>query len=82
MSSQFDAYLTNEDKQEIVQKRIQQFASEGYQYELNKKLATEQGDAQRIELAENEINVRQLAIQQHLAELEDLRREASSDAAV
>jgi hypothetical protein len=37
--SDFDAYLTDEDKSILLQRKIAQFAAEGYQHELNLKLA-------------------------------------------
>ena len=44
MSNNFSAYLTDEQQKNIIAQRIQQFAVEGYQISINRKVAEATGD--------------------------------------
>lgn len=50
--SAFDAYLSDTEKAVIIQQRIKQFASEGYQQELNKELAQKSENQEAVEQTE------------------------------
>ena len=58
MSNNFSAYLTDEQKQNIIAQRIQQFAVEGYQISINRKVAEVSGD--EAVLAEIDKNIETL----------------------
>jgi hypothetical protein len=58
MSNNFSAYLTDEQKKNIIAQRIQQFAVEGYQISINRKVAEASGD--EAVLAEIDKNIETL----------------------
>jgi hypothetical protein len=72
MSNNFNAYLTDEQKKSIIAQRIQQFAVEGYQISINRKVAEASGD--EVVLAEIDKNIETLAnvIAAYQAELDVL----------
>jgi hypothetical protein len=72
MSNNFSAYLTDEQKQNIIAQRIQQFAVEGYQISINRKVAEASGD--EAVLAEIDKNIETLTsvIAAYQAELDAL----------
>jgi hypothetical protein len=72
MSNNFSAYLTDEQKQNIIAQRIQQFAVEGFQISINRKVAEASGD--EAVLAEIDKNIETLAsvIAAYQAELDAL----------
>ena len=72
MSIDFDAVLTNEQKAEIIQQRITQFAAEAYQHELNKKTANSLGTEEQIETIEKNLEILEAAINVHREELAKL----------
>lgn len=72
MSIDFAAMLTDDQKRQLVESRIQQFASEAYQYSLNLKIAEKSESESQIEAAQKAIAVLEDAIQVHQAELETL----------
>jgi hypothetical protein len=72
MSIDFDAVLTNEQKAEIIQQRITQFAAEAYQHELNKKTAEKLGSDEQIENINKNLEILESAIEVHKAELAKL----------
>jgi hypothetical protein len=72
MSIDFDAVLTNEQKAEIIQQRITQFAAEAYQHELNKKTADELGSEEQIENINKNLEILETAINVHKEELDKL----------
>lgn len=72
MSKDFSAYLSDEQKQSIISQRIQQFAVEGYQISINRKVAEASGD--EAVLAEIDKNIETLSsvIAAYQAELDAL----------
>lgn len=72
MSIDFDSVLTNEQKAEIIQQRITQFAAEAYQHELNKKTAEKLGSDEQIENINKNLEILESAIEVHNAELAKL----------
>lgn len=74
MSVDFGALLTNEQKQNLLSQRIQQFAAEGYQHTLNKQVAESKDpvDENLLQQSENAIATLTAAIQEYQAELDKL----------
>jgi len=72
MSIDFDTVLTNEQKAEIIQQRITQFAAEAYQHELNKKTAEKLGSDEQIENIDKNLVILEEAINVHKTELAKL----------
>ena len=72
MSIDFDAVLTNEQKAEIIQQRITQFAAEAYQHELNKKTIDSLGSEEQIQTIEKNLEILEAAINVHKEELAKL----------
>jgi hypothetical protein len=72
MSIDFDTVLTNEQKAEIIQQRITQFAAEAYQHMLNKKTAEKVGAEDQVENIEKNIATLEAAIAVHKEELAKL----------
>lgn len=72
MSNNFSAYLTDEQQKNIIAQRIQQFAIEGYQISINRKVAEANGD--EAVLAEIDKNIETLTsvIAAYQAELDAL----------
>jgi hypothetical protein len=72
MSNEFSAYLNDEQQRSIILQRIQQFAVEGYQISINRKVAEASGD--EAVLAEIDKNIATLTqvIEAYKAELDAL----------
>ena len=66
----YSSLLTNEQKRSIVEQRIAQFASEGYQHTLNKEVAGNNPEA--VEAADNALAILDNAIAVHQDELAKL----------
>ena len=72
MSNNFSAYLTDEQKQNIIAQRIQQFAVEGYQISINRKVAEASGDEAVIAEIDKNIETLTSVIAAYQAELDAL----------
>jgi metal-dependent amidase/aminoacylase/carboxypeptidase family protein len=72
MSNNFSAYLTDEQKQNIIAQRIQQFAVEGYQISINRKVAEATGDEAVIAEIDKNIETLTSVIAAYQAELDAL----------
>jgi Spy/CpxP family protein refolding chaperone len=72
MAIDFGALLTPEQKQDLLTQRINQFAAEAYQHELNRQIAVNVNDAQAIEQAETALATLETAIDVHQVELNGL----------
>jgi hypothetical protein len=72
MAIDFESLLTTEQKIDIIQQRIKQFASEAYQLTLNKKSAETLGREDQIEVIENNLVLLESAISIHQKEVEKL----------
>jgi hypothetical protein len=66
----YSSLLTDEQKRSILTQRIQQFATEAYQHEINKKMAG--GNAEVIAAADEALVVLDSAIEIHQEELAKL----------
>jgi hypothetical protein len=72
MAIDFDALLTVEQKRNILVQRIQQFAAEGYQINLNKQVAESTENAAGVEESDNNLIIIEQAINTYKAELDSL----------
>lgn len=72
MPINYDAILTTEQKQEIVEMRIKQFAMQAYTLELEKIAQQNLNDNQAVQSIEQQINVLDAAITVHEQELNNL----------
>lgn len=72
MTIDYTSLLTSEQKRNIIEQRITQFASEAYQHLLNKQTCQAIGDEAGIENADKAIAVIESAIAIHKTELESL----------
>lgn len=68
----YSSLLTTEQKRELLQNRIQQFASEAYQYTLNLKTAETLATEDQIEEIKKSIELLDSAIKIHQEELASL----------
>lgn len=69
MAIDFGAFLSNDQKREILEARIASFANEGYQHELNKATAASLGNEDGVANADEAIATLSAAISAHQAEL-------------
>ena len=72
MPIDYNQYLSKEQKESLLNQRIQQFAAEAYQHEINHKVATETGDVAGQAAASEALQILDKAIEVHVAELESL----------
>jgi hypothetical protein len=72
MSVDFSTLLTPEQKRTLLENRIQQFASEAYQYTLNLKTAESVGTEDQVEGIKKSIEILESAIKVHQDELSKL----------
>jgi hypothetical protein len=72
MSINFDELLTKEQKRQILEQRIQQFAVEAYQITLNTRLAENNGDEEAKANGETTLTTLESAINLYVAELDSL----------
>jgi hypothetical protein len=72
MAIDFNNLLTHDQKRDLLTQRIQQFATEAYQHELNRQIATSVNDAQAVEQAEAALVTLEPAIDVHQVELDGL----------
>ena len=69
MAIDFGSLLTDEQKANLLNQRIQQFAAEAYQHTLNKATAEKLGATDQVEAAEKNLALLESAIKVHQAEL-------------
>lgn len=69
MAISYDNLLTVEQKKAIVENRLQQFAAEAYQTELNKEIQIRQGDEQAADACDVSLALIESAIAVHEEEL-------------
>jgi hypothetical protein len=75
MTIDYSSLLTEEQKRNILNQRVAQFASEAWQHELNKRTCTELGDEAGVENADKALEVLGAAIAVHQQELSSLPTE-------
>lgn len=69
MTINFSELLSSEQKRNLIENRIAQFAAEGYQHTLNLSAAEKLEDEQLIEASQKAIETLSAAIETHEAEL-------------
>ena len=72
MSNEFSVYLNDEQQRGIILQRIQQFAVEGYQISINRKVAEEAGDEAVVVEIDKNIETLTSVIAAYQAELDAL----------
>jgi hypothetical protein len=72
MSIDFSSMLSPEQKRQLLEGRIAQFAGEAYQYTLNLKTAEQVGSEEQIESIKKSVEVLEAAIKVHQEELSQL----------
>jgi hypothetical protein len=72
MTVDYNSMLTDEQKRNILQQRISQFAAEAYQHSLNKQTCETLEDAAGIEAAEKSLSILNAALEVHQNELNAL----------
>lgn len=68
MAIDYSSLLSAEQKAALVQQRIQQFAAEAYQHELNKQVAEQIGDETAVAQADAALATLEVAISTYQAE--------------
>jgi hypothetical protein len=72
MAIDFEHLLSAEQKRDLLTQRINQFATEAYQHELNRQIAESVQDQPAIEQAEAALVTLETAINVHQVELDGL----------
>jgi hypothetical protein len=72
MAIDFGSLLTVEQKRNILEQRVAQFASEAYQHELNKQVASTINDDASVANADAALATIEVAIATHQSELDSL----------
>ena len=72
MTIDYSSLLSDEQKRNVLQQRISQFATEAWQHELNKKTCEQLEDTEGVENSEKALAVLDAAISVHQAELADI----------
>ena len=72
MAIDFNNLLTPDQKRDLLTQRINQFATEAYQHELNRQIAETINDEQAVLQAESALATLETAITVHEAELDGL----------
>jgi len=72
MAIDFSTLLTDEQKRNLLSQRIEQFAGEAYQHELNRQIAEKVFDADAVTNSEAALQTLETAIDVHRQELEQL----------
>ncbi len=75
MSIDYSSLLTEEQKANLLNQRIAQFAAEAWQHELNKKTCEQLGDESGVESADKALAVLDAAISVHQTELSGIPKE-------
>lgn len=69
MAIDYSSILTNDQKRSILSQRIQQFAAEAYQHEMNKVVAEASNNEEGIKSIESSLAILEKAIEVHKEEL-------------
>jgi hypothetical protein len=72
MSVDYNALLTSDQKRQILEARLAQFASEAYQVTLNLATAEKLGNQEQIDKVKSNLNLLETAIVVHQEELSTL----------
>lgn len=72
MTIDYSSLLSDDQKRSILQQRVQQFAAEAFQHELNLKLGEETGDTGLVAQSTQALQQIDTAIELHQRELAEL----------
>ena len=72
MAIDFNNLLTADQKRDLLTQRIQQFASEAYQHELNRQIAEAVQDSAAVQTANDALATLETALTVHEVELDGL----------
>ena len=72
MALDFNSLLTGEQKHNLLTQRIEQFAAEAYQHELNRQIAAQVNDSDSVAQCEAALATLETAITVHQEELKSL----------
>lgn len=75
MAINYSSLLTDEQKRQIIQARLDQFVSEAYQHSLNKQIAEMSNNQEGIDSADSALTILDTAISIHQDELAKLNIE-------
>ena len=75
MTIDYSSLLTNDQKRNVLEQRIAQFASEAWQHELNKKTCEQLEDTDGVDNSDKALAVLDAAISVHQAELAEIPAE-------
>lgn len=76
MAIDYSGLLTPEQKKNLLEQRLTQFAAEAYQHELNKQVALSASDSDSVSKAEEALGILETAINVHKNELDALNTTA------
>ena len=65
MAIDFSSLLTNEQKKNLIEQRLVQFAAEAYQHELNKQVGLASNDEATVSNANDALTILENAITVH-----------------
>ena len=68
----FNKLITNDQKKDIILKRMSQFAADAYQLQLSKKTAEAIGSVEQVAKIDATLTMLESAIKVHQAELDNL----------
>lgn len=74
MTIDFSKLLTYEQKCSLLQQRIEQFAGEAYQHELNRQIAEKINDTESVESSVTALGILETAITVHQEQLDSLSK--------
>ena len=69
MAIDYSALLTDEQKRSILEQRLQQFAAEAWQHQINKQIAEATGNTEGVTVASDALTILDAAISVHQTEL-------------
>ena len=72
MAIDFSTLLSDEQKRSLLEQRLQQFAGEAYQHELNRQIAEKINDSESVATSEAALATLETAITVHQEELDSL----------
>lgn len=72
MAIDFASLLSDDQKKSILEQRLQQFAAEAYQHQINKELALKTGNTEGASQADAALVILEEAINLHQDEIEKL----------
>ena len=75
MAIDYSSLLTGEQKKQILEQRIAQYAAEGYQHEINKQIAQSLGNEEGVASSDAALALLEASFKVHQQELAALPKE-------